>query len=194
MLKENKALKSRIKKLEERVFQVELDTSRQDTYIRRNNIEIQGIPSAVTNLEETVISVVGKLDINVDLKDIEACHRLEKRRNSPKPVIVRFVNRKHCERIHKEKKRLKDISVGDIEGLHDNTNIFFNENLCPYYQKIFRLCYKLKKNGFIDSVWSFHGDVFYKLRGSDEKILVRDESELVESFPNFFRENSDDEI
>ena len=50
VLQENKSLKARVKDLEERVNQVESDINQSDTYIRRNNIEIQGIPSTISKV------------------------------------------------------------------------------------------------------------------------------------------------
>ena len=188
VLEENKNLKKKVRDLEERLF-VENDINKLDTYTRRNNIEVHGIPSAIEGeaLEITVKEVAKKIGIDFELNDVEACHRLH-RDNGPKPVIVRFVNRRVVEKIHKEKKKLKDTDLSDINGLSIHSKIFFNENLCPAYQKLFRMVYKLKKNGIVNSVWSFNGEVFYKILENGERIHVISERKLKESFPDSFKD------
>ena len=188
VLSENKQLKKKVKDLEERLDFVEDDINKLDTYTRRNNIEVQGIPSAVQDdgLETIVKAISSKIGVEINDTDIEACHRLKSRDRGPKPVIVRFVNRRICEDIHKKKKNLKDMSLAEINGLGIHSRIFFNENLCPFYQKLFRMCYKLKKNGLIHSTWSFHGQVFYKKSVNGQSMLVTDERKLRDSFPDFF--------
>ena len=78
--------------------QVESEKSfnRLDQYNRRNNLEIQGIPSTVGDevLDDKVIEIFECLNIPLAKSDIEDCHRLGK--SNPKNTIVRFVNRKNC--------------------------------------------------------------------------------------------------
>lgn len=189
VLEENKKLKSRNNDLERRLADVEYDINKTESYIRRNNIEIQGIPNDISNdsLEQTIISVAQKVGVDIEPSNIEACHRLKRKTQGSKPVIVRFTNRRICEKLHRVKKNLKDTNFKDVQGLNENTKVFFNENLCPYYQKLFSICYKLKKSGYIDSVWSYHGEVYYKIKENDHSFSVTDECELVESFSDFFQ-------
>ena len=53
---------------------------------RSNNLEITGIPDDVDdhNLEEKVIEILDKIDVNVSSKDIEACHRIGKSKTPQK--------------------------------------------------------------------------------------------------------------
>ena len=97
-------------------------------------MEIRGIPANIdpSKLEETVINISKKIDIDIKSEDMEACHRLRRKGNT-NSVIIRFVNRKFTKRLQASKKKLKDASFNDIEGCDSGTNIFFSENLCPYY-------------------------------------------------------------
>ena len=87
---------------------VERDTAELQQYIRRNNIEIAGIPDSVkqNNLEEKVIEIAKAVNIEISSNDIEACRRLNASRyqKGPKRTIVRFVNRKHAETLLKRAK------------------------------------------------------------------------------------------
>ena len=80
-----------------------------EQYGRRNNIEITGIPESVENekLEETVVEVLNKINLNVSNNNIEACQRLGKQKNKPRKTIIRFVNRKFAKKALLNRKGLK---------------------------------------------------------------------------------------
>ena len=95
-LKENNAqLRNKVELLQKELIEVEISRNNLEKYTRRNNIEIQGIPSQIPyeKLEEKVIEVFGAMNIAITKNDVEECHRLGK---SSKSTIVRFVNRDHC--------------------------------------------------------------------------------------------------
>ena len=50
------------------------------------------------NLEEKVIQILDKIDVDASSKDIESCHRIGKSKNSSKTTIVRLLNRKHAKK------------------------------------------------------------------------------------------------
>ena len=68
-----------------------------------------GIPDDVEDkdLEEKVIKILDKIEVNVTSKDIEACHRVGKSRNNSKKTIIRFVNRKFAKKALVNRKSLK---------------------------------------------------------------------------------------
>ena len=53
-------------------------------YIRRNNVEICGIPNSVPDkdLEKKVIEIASTLNVRLSPGDIEACHRLKDRKKN----------------------------------------------------------------------------------------------------------------
>ena len=100
----------------ERLEKVEEITSSTNQYGRRNNIELSGVPNDVddNNLENKVIDIFKTINIELTNNDIEACHRLpipKNNRNGNKKVIVRFTNRKFCEKALSLRKKFKDIDV-----------------------------------------------------------------------------------
>lgn len=105
-------LKNELKEKNDLIVQIEKDVIDLQQYIRRNNVEIHGIPDNVEqkDLEKKVIEVCSALNVHIKKQDIEACHRLEDKTkgNAPKKTIVRFVNRKVCDDLHRNKKVLKD--------------------------------------------------------------------------------------
>ena len=98
---ENLNFQQKVEKLENRMSELESDLSKKDQYNRRNNIEVQGIPSDIGDdfLEDKVIEMLAEVQIMTTKPDIEDCHRLGKNGST----IVRFVNRKFCNDILEKK-------------------------------------------------------------------------------------------
>ena len=80
--------------MEEQLSENKLYLNELDKYNRRNNTGIQEIPSSIPDdaLEIKVVDIFKSLNITVQNKDIEGCHRLDK--TNPQNTKVRFVNRK----------------------------------------------------------------------------------------------------
>ena len=82
LLKKNLELSTKVSILEEKIEKMEIKNDIaiecNNQYVRRNNIEISGIPNSVVDdaLEDKVISILEKIDVKVSKNDIEACHRL----------------------------------------------------------------------------------------------------------------------
>jgi len=99
-------------------------------------VEIHGIPDTVQDgdLEDKVIQIAKSIDVEVDSKDIEACHRLPNRRNSKgtsKRTIVRFVNRKHCDNLQMKKLSSLKSAEDKLKKNAITNNLYINSNLCP---------------------------------------------------------------
>ena len=77
-----------------------------EQYSRRECIKISGIPQSIEqlNLEKTVLHVFDKIDVPVDPRNIEACHRLKSDDNGwSNKVIVKFNKRKDMVRLMNKK-------------------------------------------------------------------------------------------
>ena len=192
---ENQRLRSKIENLEKKVISLEGNGNLLEQYGRRNNLEITGIPDEIKDedLEEKVIEILNKIDVNVSTKDIEACHRIGKSRENSKKTIIRFVNRKYAKKALLNKKSLKNINRSSI-GLSNSGNIFINENLTPMNNKLAFYCRKLKRDGYIEKTFLREGVVC--IRGSSigngKTIKVLNFNTLFEYFPNF--DFSDDNL
>ena len=101
---ENKRLKTKVNVLENKIIDLEIQNNNVDQYSRRNNVEISGIPQSVSDnqLEEKVVHILKAIDVNVTTNEIEACHHLGKKK---KNAIVRVINRKHCLKAPRNKKK-----------------------------------------------------------------------------------------
>ena len=69
-------------RLVERVDKTERQCWEKAQYSRRDTLEIVGIPNSIDNsvLEETVNGVFKTIGVEIDERDIQACHRLKKRK------------------------------------------------------------------------------------------------------------------
>ena len=197
---ENASLRADIKKLQEElkskdklIFEIEKDVIDLQQYIRRNNIEICGIPNNVEdkNLEKKVLEVCDSLGVDVKEEDIEACHRLKDRNlNGPKRTIVRFVNRKICSKLHSKKKVLYDKHNYSIKGkLKDigltHGKIFINNNLCPYNKFLWGKCKHLHTEKIIDRFWVFNGHIYVADNENDKGTKIDHFKTLQQIYPGF---------
>ena len=145
---ENENLKCKVEDLEfvnnnlvSRVVILERNYWQSAQYQRRNNCEIVGIPVDVSDdLEVKVCEIFKSIDVDICTDEIEACHRLpyssKEDRSKPKRTIIKLVNRKKCELAILNRKRLKDVDKTKLEFPED-TRIFINDSLCPYYRGIY---------------------------------------------------------
>ena len=73
------------------------------------------------------------------MNEIEACYRLGKKKEN---VIVRVINRKHCLKALRNKKKLKSIDINAI-GI-PNAHLYISHNLTPANNKLAFNCRKLE--------------------------------------------------
>ena len=128
-------------KLVEMVVKTEKQFWENAQYSRRETLVIDGIPNSIGNsvLEETVRGVSRKAGVEIDERYVQTYYRLKEKERS----IVKFVNRKDCLQILRLKKELKFLDPRELD-FPENTKIFINESLCPYYRGIWNKCKKLR--------------------------------------------------
>ena len=182
------SLKKELSEKDKLIYEVEKDVVDLQQYIRRNNVEICGIPNNVETheLEDKVVEIAKIIDVKIEKRDIEACHRLKVRNDGtgPKRTIVRFTNRKNCDLLHKNKKKLKD-SEEKLKGIGIHGKIFINNNLCPYNKMLWGKCKRLFDAELISRFWVFNGSLYYALSEQDSGTKVDHLRKLQLQFPEF---------
>ena len=195
---ENTALKKELLELKDkddqkskRISELENEVIDLQQYIRRNNVEICGIPEDVSqnDLEKTVLKIAESIGVYISSNDIEACHRLNtKNEKSPKKTIVRFVNRKFCDQMHLNKFKLRDNKGNTRSKLKDiniHGKIFINSNLCPYFKFIWGRCKRIYDQKMINRFWVYNGFIFIALEENSPKIKINHLDKLKDIFPDF---------
>ena len=106
----------------------------------RRNVEILGLPDIFTGdrLTETVVELCNDVGVMIEVRDIEACHRLfqkESYNHLPERTILRFVNRLFAEDLLSKRNISSTLDLNKL-GFPRGTQIYFNANLCGYYKKL----------------------------------------------------------
>ena len=116
---------------EQRFYELEKQCHANEQYSRRDSLEIVGIDDnvSVNELENKVCDILADIDVTVNTKDIQACHRLW----DNKRTIIKFVNRKTVFEVLSNRKKLA--LIDDYKK-----KIYINESLCPYYRFLHGKC------------------------------------------------------
>ena len=118
--------------------------------------------------------------------EIEDCHRIGKKQN-PK-VITRFVNRKHCKTAIKNRKMLKTSDKTEI-GLPENTKIFINENISPYFNHLAYRCRVLQRAKKISSHYFLNGKLYIVRTPGERSINISHIDNILNLYPDFEFDN-----
>ena len=132
------------------------------------------------NLENTIVSIFKDSEVEVDPRDIEACHRLPLPRNSrgqDKKVIAKSVNQKHSEALLRDKKHISNKSFRHLNVSNKVISVYF----CPYYRYIWGKCKDLQRQGQVNHVFNLGNVVCIKL---SEK-LVQLNCTITSDIPDF---------
>lgn len=180
-IKKTDDLSEKLIKAEKTIEKLEKDHHRLEQYIRRNNVEICGIPSSVNDneLEKKVIDIFNELPLTINPSEVEACHRLN---GKDKKVIVRFTNRRNVENLLLHK--YNNIDVKKL-GFKSDTKIYFNDNMCPYYRFLWAKCLELKKSKAIRHMSFVNGTIKVREGDNSPKIRIETFENLTDMFPNF---------
>ena len=134
------AARKKIQEQEEEIGELYDLQDKLEQYTRKNSIEIHGVPeSAYTETEDVVLKLAEALDVSVEPKDIEICHKLNRKGN--KPIIVKFISHKVKTNLYRARAKLKNVRVSNIfpqcssSTLVQADRIFLNENLTSYRKK-----------------------------------------------------------
>ena len=128
-------------------------------YTRRENLEISRIPDDIAqkDLEIKVIEIINTVGVKITSYGLVGCHRLIKKKHQKSAnVIVRFIDRKKTIQYFKNKGKLNDLEK------ELGMRLFITENLCPAYTEIYNECYRQKKAGLINKLWTYNGVVNIK--------------------------------
>ena len=136
-LKENAELQQR------KVTDDSVKLDNLEMYGRRQNLELEGIPSQPSeNINITIMDLTKSVGIELKNSDISIAHRLPQKihRNKtttrkPPTVIVRFTNRSVRNNVYRRRTAFKAITKFPVNGMHQ---LFINENLTQPRKELFR--------------------------------------------------------
>ena len=149
---------------------------RDNQYGRLENLEISGIPTVdgeESDLEEKVIAVAREAGVTLTPSDISACHRLKNASIS----IVRFVNRKHADKLWANSSNLKGKDMSAILGA-DHPKVYINPNLSPELRSMRWKARKFKEAGLVEFYGANRQGVYVQKTKGGEKVPVELDEDL----------------
>ena len=120
-MKINKKI-NKVSSLNEKLNGFTEQVDRQEQYSRQNYILIHGITEGnEENTNDLALKIFKeKLDIELTQRDLDRTHRIsknDKRKNRPRPVIVKFIRYNNRKKIFSKKKQLKISGISIAESL-----------------------------------------------------------------------------
>ena len=133
-------------------LQNELDGSQQ--YQRINNLIISGIPQYEREDTDEIVMQLGRaIGVDIEKRDIDVSHRLQRNAKNQVPIIVKFVRRTKKIEILKNRRKLKEINSSHIVKGSKNEKIYINEHLTKTNQTLFISARKLREENIIADTW-----------------------------------------
>ena len=149
---------------------------RDNQYGRLENLEISGIPTVEgeeTDLEEKVIAVAREAGVTLAPADFSACHRLKNAN-----TIVRFVNRKHADKLWSSGSNLKGKDMSAFLG-DDHPKVYINPNLSPELRSMRWKARKFKEAGLVEFYGTNRQGVYVQKSKGGEKVPIELDEDLV---------------
>lgn len=196
---ENNLLKSTVFKLTNEVQQLRETANNQEQYLRRDCLEIKGIPvMSEEDTDEIVQKVAEAVNVNVDKSDISVSHRLFKQsysqvvrngrengdRNSSYPsIIVKFTRRNIRDNLYHARKRLKDVTTNDLHldlERVPSKRIFITESLTKSNKELFKETLAVKRECGYKFIWTNMGRIFLRKNERSPAVSISSEKNLDE--------------
>jgi hypothetical protein len=169
-----KEVEVKIKSADDRIYDQDTRMDNIEQYLRRDCIEITGIPTvSQDNPKQIAVELGEMLGIEVTEHHISIAHRLPPTRKIRNRIIVKFVHRNMKEEFYKRRSKLigkksKDIpSVAKEYGktIHESNSIFINESLTSCRKKLLGRVNEYRRSNRWKHIWTINGKIL--LRQSD---------------------------
>lgn len=189
-VQENKLLKIDILNLSNQLHEQKDSVNELEQYIRRECLEISGIPQLPHEDTNEIVINVGKLiGMNVGKADISVSHRLPKKtsysnavshgRASQEPkIIAKFIRRDIRDQFYAGRKRLKNKTTSDLGLSGSPKHIYINESLSPNNKKLFQECLKLKREEHFQFIWTHYGRIYLRKDSNSATRAVCNQKDL----------------
>lgn len=142
-----------------------MEDQEEEEFIRKNSLEISGVPEEKGEEIFEVIKKVGKgLGINVTPEMLEVYHRSgaeSQTSDKPRGIVVKFARKKHKEEFL-QKRRLKRVLRTKDVDLSGDSCIYINEILSDECRKVLNAARLVKKEKGFKYLWVRNGKVLLR--------------------------------
>lgn len=149
-----------------------------DQYSRNFNFELHNVPEMRNeNLEELVMEIGQRINVEIGDINIEAVHRIpSKNQYWPRPIIVQLSSRKLRDKIIANKKQ--KILQNEIIRNGSRDRIYINENLTPFYKELFYKAKEVSRNYKFAFCWFKDRKIFIKLTENGKAHWIRNYKDI----------------
>ncbi len=146
-------------------------------YLRRDCIEITGIPPPLLDSPKQLAVQVGEMiGLNVTEDHISTAHRLPPTKKVKNRIIVKFVHRDMKEAFYKNRSKLigkksKDVPLIASEygkNIHESENIYINESLTLIRKKLLGRVNEFKRANKWRHLWTVNGKILLRQTDSSK--------------------------
>ena len=133
------------------------------SYLRRDLLEIHGVPVSEDEKTDEIVLKVAKLIVPVlvlNVNDISISHRLPAAMGRIPVIIAKFVRRSVRDRLL-NKRELRDKTAQDL-GFHENTRLFVNESLTRKSRELFNKVKTFCRDYRYKFAWTKNGKVLLR--------------------------------
>lgn len=157
-----------------------------EQYIRRECLEIKGIPLTDDECTNDIVRNIGELiDVDISEEDISVSHRLplgknDKTKQDP-TIIVKFVRRDIRDELYKARNALKNHTTSNLSGLdrHHPRHIYINESLTRNNRLLFKKSLEKKKDLKYKYIWTKYGRVLLRKDDNSPVVAIKSERDLI---------------
>ena len=172
--KENNELKKNNASMQRQIDDLGRQVTDLDQYHRRVNLEIAGVPERKDeDPEKIVLEIAKKISPAITAKDIDIVHRLgsskEGEHRRPRPIIVKFANRRSRNAVYDGRRNLRNMTVSDIGFQGQKDRIYVNENLVGSTRELLGAVNRARHQAGYRFLWTYNGKIFVR---KDEKALA----------------------
>lgn len=161
-------------------IKIQIETLKQDRL--RNNIRLTSLPpEAFEDPTETVFAIDNVLQLSHIPSDFVAY--ADRHKSS---LIISFASYSHKRTFMTSMQQRKSLLVEEVfPSIKSNANIYANDQLTPYFAKLFQTAWQAKKEGQIFSASSLGGRIKVKLNESGPAMPI----ESLQQFTKLLGEN-----
>lgn len=156
------------------LLQASIESLKQDQL--RNNICISGVPSNMienTSTSDIVINIAKTLGIEIGRQHFTSYPVAEK-----KFIIVNMYNFKNKQSLLNKIRVKRSLMVEEVFSAKSNSQIYLNDHLTPYFNRLFLIARTAKKDGKIASATSYGGKIRARKNINDAPTIITTENQL----------------
>ena len=165
---------NRLKAAEEKLQTIDDIIDEQDDlqqYIRRDCVEIIGVPtSQVDDPKQVAVEIGHLMGVEIEKQHISTAHRLPPTRKVKDRLIVKFVHRDIRDAFYKQRSKLVGKKSNDLPSFnreyennnHQSNSIFINESLTTRRRKLFGRINDFKRTERWKYIWTVNGKIMLR--------------------------------